>query len=105
METRTFKTEIKWLFLAIALTVLSIGLFDGGALFSNSRKVPTYTFLELHLFLEILVFFVFNIFVVFGIKGFFEKYSQKFANGVILLSGASLTVVVFFLSYQMLFVR
>lgn len=99
------KAELKWMCLALGLTVFFIGLFDGGALFPDSRKVATHTFLELHLFLEILVFFVFNIFVVFGIKGFFEKYSHRFANGVILLSGTSLTIVVLFLSYQMLFVR
>ncbi|ESU29610.1 hypothetical protein FLJC2902T_00810 [Flavobacterium limnosediminis JC2902] len=58
------------------------------------------TFFGLNLFLEILVFFVFSTFVVFGIKGFFEKYSQKFANVILFITGLLLTAVIFILCYQ-----
>lgn len=60
------------------------------------------TFFGLNLFLEILVFFVFSTFVVFGIKGFFEMYSQKFANVIIFVSGMLLAVVIFILCFQVL---
>jgi hypothetical protein len=52
--------------------------------------------------LEILVFFAFSIFVVFGIKGFFEMYSQKFANTIIFASGIVLVIAIFIMSYQVL---
>ncbi|MFN4198125.1 MAG: hypothetical protein ACK4FS_03760 [Flavobacterium sp.] len=52
--------------------------------------------------MEILVFFAFSIFVVFGIKGFFEMYSQKFANTIIFTSGVILLLAIFIMSYQIL---
>ncbi len=63
------------------------------------------TFFGLNLFLEILVFLVFLTFVVFGIKGFFEKYSHKFANLIIFISGVLLAVLIFVLSYQVLLIE
>lgn len=101
MLARIFKTEIKWMLLALVITLVLLfsinnNLLNGDFGFSVS------TFLGLNLFLEILVFFAFSTFVVFGIKGFFEMYSQRFANVIILVSGVFLAVVIFILSYQIL---
>ena len=75
---------------------------DGGVFKSDAEIGVPQTFLGLNLFLEILVFFVFSTFVVFGIKGFFEMYSQRFANVIIFISGVLLTVAIFILCYQVL---
>lgn len=101
MLARIFKTEIKWMLLALVITLVLLfsinnNLLNGDFGFSVS------TFLGLNLFLEILVFFAFSTFVVFGIKGFFEMYSQRFANVIIFVSGVFLAVVIFILSYQIL---
>ena len=101
MLARIFKTEIKWMLLALVITLVLLfsinnNLLNGDFGFSVS------TFLGLNLFLEILVFFAFSTFVVFGIKGFFEMYSQRFANVVIFISGVFLALVIFILSYQIL---
>lgn len=61
------------------------------------------TFFGLNLFLEILVFSAFSTFVVFGIKGFFESYSHKYTNVIILSTGIILALVIFILSYMMLY--
>ncbi|KDN53754.1 hypothetical protein FEM21_31420 [Flavobacterium seoulense] len=61
------------------------------------------TFLGLNLFLEILIFFAFSTFVVFGIKGFFEMFSKKVANNIILISGMSLLLINLVLLGQIIF--
>ena len=100
MLSRLIKTEIKWLLLAFVITCVLVTSVNN-SVFANSVEMPN-TFLGLNLFLEILVFFAFSTFVVFGIKGFFEMYSQRFANVIILISGVFLAVVIFILSYQIL---
>mgnify|MGYP001627145020 FL=1 len=102
MLSRAIKTEMKWVVLALIITFFLVSSIDGLALIGESDFSVSQTFLGLNLFLEILVFFAFSTFVVFGIKGFFEMYSQKFANVVIFISGVFLAVVIFILSYQIL---
>lgn len=102
MLSRVIKAEIKWILLALAITLFLVSSIDSIAFMSNSEVGVPQTFLGLNLFLEILVFFAFSTFVVFGIKGFFEMYSQRFANVVIFISGVFLAVVIFILSYQIL---
>ncbi|MDP2160000.1 MAG: hypothetical protein Q8K02_05930 [Flavobacterium sp.] len=102
MLTRVIKTEIKWLLLALVITCVLVSSINSTALIGNVDSNVSNTFLGLNLFLEILVFFAFSTFVVFGVKGFFEMYSQKFANVIIFFSGIFLAVVIFILSYQIL---
>ncbi|WP_291116389.1 hypothetical protein [Flavobacterium sp. UBA6135] len=102
MLSRIVKTEIKWLLLALVITCVLVMSINSNVFINTAEiKVPN-TFLGLNLFLEILVFYAFSTFVVFGIKGFFEMYSQKFANVIIFFSGIFLAVVIFILSYQIL---
>ncbi len=102
MLSRIVKAELKWILLALVITFFLVSSIDSVALISNTEVGVPQTFLGLNLFLEILVFFAFSTFVVFGIKGFFEMYSQRFANVVIFISGVFLAVVIFILSYQIL---
>ncbi len=96
MMVRAIKAEFKWIVLAMVLTVLVAEVLFESFENQGSRKMFDVSFFE------IIVFFVLSTFVVFGIKGFFERFSQKFANVVILTSGVILTVVIFILSYQIL---
>ncbi len=98
-----FMIQIKWLLFALVISLVLVSFFDGAVLRNSDMFTAQNTFLGLNLFLEILIFFVFSTFVVFGIKGFFEMYSQKTSNVIILVSGVLLTFVIFLLSYQILF--
>jgi hypothetical protein len=102
MRTRNLINESKWMLLALVITFFLVSSIYGSAILINSDFSVSNTFLGLNLFLEILVFFTFSTFVVFGIKGFFEMYSQRFTNVILLLSGVFLAAVVFILSYQIL---
>ncbi|HEY4619022.1 MAG TPA: hypothetical protein VIH09_12585 [Flavobacterium sp.] len=95
--------QIKWLLLALVISLVLVSFFDGAAVRSSNVLLAQHTFLGLNLFLEILIFFVFSTFVVFGIKGFFEMYSQKTSNVIIFISGVFLAFVIFVLCYQILF--
>jgi hypothetical protein len=96
--------QLKWLFFALILSFVLVICFDGAALIKNCtlRKTQN-TFLGLNLFLEILIFFAFSTFVVFGIKGYFEMFSQKVANNIILISGISLLLINLVLLCQIIF--
>ncbi len=102
MLSRMLKAEIKWILLALVITFLLVSVINNFAFLGGVEVGVPQTFLGLNLFLEILVFFAFSTFVVFGIKGFFEMYSQRFANVIIFISGVFLAVVIFILSYQIL---
>ena len=102
MLSRIVKAELRWILLALVITFFLVSSIDSIALIGYTAVGVPQTFLGLNLFLEILVFFAFSTFVVFGIKGFFEMYSQRFANVVIFISGVFLAVVIFILSYQIL---
>jgi hypothetical protein len=103
MIKRELMTQIKWLLFALIISLVLVSGFDGTVLKSSSELIAQHTFLGLNLFLEISIFFVFSTFVVFGIKGFFEMYSQKTSNVILLISGVLLTFVIFILCYQILF--
>jgi ABC-type transport system involved in multi-copper enzyme maturation permease subunit len=103
MIKRELMAQIKWMLLALIISLVFVIGFDGTVLKSGTVLVGQQTFLGLNLFLEISIFFVFSTFVVFGIKGFFEMYSQKTSNVILVISGVLLTFVVFVLCYQILF--
>lgn len=96
--------QLKWLFFALAISFVLVGYFDGAALIKSGVRVQAQnTFLGLNLFLEILIFIAFCTFVVFGIKGYFEMFSRKIANIIILVSGMSLLFVNLVLMCQIIF--
>jgi len=103
MIKRELMSQIKWLLLALIMSLVLVWFLDGTVLKNGSAYLAQHTFLGLNLFLEILIFFVFSTFVVFGIKGFFEMYSQKASNVIIFISGVFLAFVIFVLCYQILF--
>lgn len=102
MLSRIVKAELRWILLALVITLFLVSSIDSVALIRSTDVGVPQTFLGLNLFLEILVFFAFSTFVVFGIKGFFEMYSRRFANVVIFITGVFLAMVIFILSYQIL---
>ncbi|WP_245683095.1 hypothetical protein [Flavobacterium glycines] len=104
IHNRELMVQLRWLFFALAISFVLVIYFDGAALLKNGVLVQAQnTFLGLNLFLEILIFMVFTTFVVFGIKGFFEMFSRKIANIIILVSGMSLLFVNLVLLCQILF--
>lgn len=99
MLAREIRAELKWILVAIAIAILL-----GSTLYNSFEySLNLFPHLEVSLIIESIVFLVFSTFVVFGIKGYFERYSQKFANVIIFICGVILTVVIFILSYQILF--
>lgn len=103
MLSRVIMAEFKWILLALVVSFVLVYSVNSNIFLNIADNNVSNTFLGLNLFLEILVFFVFSTFVVFGIKGFFEKYSQKMANVIIFITGVFLAMVIFILSYQILF--
>ncbi len=104
MIKKKIVVQIKWLLLALAISfVLLIFLEDSVSLRGGNLINAQNTFLGLNLFLEILIFFVLSTFVVFGTKGYFERYSQKIANVIILLSGGFMMFVFILLLIQIVF--
>ena len=102
MLSKLLISELKWVLLALVIALVLVESINSSFLNEVAASGVPQTFFGLNLFLEILVFFVFSTFVVFGIKGFFEMYSQKFANVVIFVSGMLLAVVIFILCFQVL---
>ncbi|HSD13085.1 MAG TPA: hypothetical protein VLB74_00400 [Flavobacterium sp.] len=102
MLSKLLLSEIKWILLALVISFVLEESINGNVFLNDAGSGVPQTFFGLNLFLEILVFFVFSTFVVFGIKGFFEMYSQKFANVILFITGLLLTVVIFILCYQVL---
>ena len=103
MIKRELMIQIKWLLLALIISLVLVSCFDGAVIKNSNVYMAQHTFLGLNLFLEILIFYVFSTFVVFGIKGFFEMYSQKISNVITFISGVMLVFVIFMLCYQILF--
>jgi len=102
MLSKLLLSEIKWVLLALVVSLVLVESINSSSFFSTAESGVPQTFFGLNLFLEILVFFFFSTFVVFGIKWFFEMYSHKFANVIIFISGILLTVVIFILCFQVL---
>jgi hypothetical protein len=89
---------------SVAFTLLLMLILKSNLNIDDAQSLYYYhTFFGLSKFLEILIYFIFSTFVVFGIKGFFEMYSQKVSNMIMIISGTLLVFVIVFLSYQILF--
>ena len=102
MVRQELMTQIKWMLLALFISFVLVLFFEGTVSSGSIILKAQNTFLGLNLFLEILIFFAFSTFVVFGTKGFFELYSQKLSNYIVLTSGAILIFVICILCYQII---
>lgn len=96
-------TEMKWIFLVLIISIIVVSSINSTLSSTGINADVKQTFFGLTFFSEVAVFFIFNTFVVFGVKGFFEMYSQKTANFIILITGIMLTIAIFILTYQVLF--
>jgi membrane protein implicated in regulation of membrane protease activity len=103
MNSKVIITEFKWIIIALIITYSMIAYLNGNFAILGGGYDSHHTFLGLSMFLEILVFFIFSTFVVYGIKGFFENYSQKKTNVILVLTGSLMMLVIMFLSYQIFF--
>lgn len=103
MNLRDIISEFKWIALVFVISFLLVTFLNSNALFLIENSSSQNTFFGLNSFLENVVFFIFSTFVVYGIKGFFETYSQKIPNLIMIVSGGLLALAVIILSYQILF--
>ena len=99
MFSRNFMNEIKWVILVFIISIVLVNSTNLIGVNSEMQK----TLFGFNLLLEILVFSAFSTFVVFGIKGFSESYSRKYTNVIIFSTGIILALVIFILSYMMLY--
>ena len=103
MIVKPISSEIKCIAIALAVTFVLVTFFNNNLDLVSGNTDSVNSFFGLSKFFQNLVFFVFSTFVVFGVKGFFEKYSQKVANVIIIVTGLLLILAIMFLSYQILF--
>ncbi len=102
MIRRELMTQTKWMLLALFISFVLVLFFESTVSSGSIVLKAQNTFLGLNLFLEILIFFAFSTFVVFGTKGFFELYSQKISNYIIVTSGIILIFIICILCYQII---
>ena len=103
MIVKAVVSEIKWMTFALVITFIHVAIFNSNVVLVSGNANINNSFFGLSKANEIATFFVFNTFVVFGIKGFFEMYTHKIANVIIIVTGTLLTLTIMFLSYQILF--
>lgn len=93
-------TQMKSFLFVLVISFVLVMYAEDGFFYKDILLKAHTTFLGLNLLLEIFIFFALSTFVVFGIKGIFERYSQKTTNHIIVLSGAVLILVLVVLWYQ-----
>ncbi len=102
MNVRVIITELKWVLISILITFVLLFLLKDSINLIGGNVVDLHLFIGLNNFLEILTYFTFSTFVVFGIKGFYEMYSDRVSNIIMIASGLVLVVIIFMLSCQIL---
>ena len=103
MIVKAVVSEIKWITFALIITLILVTIFNSNAVLVSGNTSTNNSFFGMSKAIEIAAFFIFNTFVVFGIKGFFEMYSHKITNVIMIVTGTLLTLTIMFLSYQILF--
>ena len=96
-------SEIKWIIFSFIITFILVAIFNSNAVLVSGYAITITSFFGLGKAIGIAAFFIFNTFVVFGVKGFFEMYSHKISNVIMIVTGTLLTLTIMFLSYQVLF--
>gem|GEM_PF-551517 len=102
MNIRVMISEIKWILISLVITFVLLFLLKDSVNLIGGNEVEKHLFIGLNKFLEILTYFTFSTFVVFGVKGFYEMYSQKISNVIMISSGLFLVLIIFVLSCQIL---
>jgi len=103
MIAKNVVSEIKWITFALIITFILVTIFNSNTLLVSGNANNSTSFSGLSKTIEMAAFFIFSTFVVFGIKGFFEMYSHRIANVIMIVTGLLLTLIIMFLSYQVLF--
>lgn len=103
MIAKPIVSEIKWIAIAFVISFTLVVFLNDNVILVSGNTNSNDSFFGLSNFFENLVFFNFSTFLVFGVKGFFEMYSQKISNVIIITTGLLLVLAIFFLSYQILF--
>ncbi|MFM2214587.1 MAG: hypothetical protein RL427_1850 [Bacteroidota bacterium] len=102
MKAGIIIAEMKWVLISIVVTFLLLFLLKDSINLIGGNVVDLHLFIGLNNFLEVLTYFTFSTFVVFGVKGFYEMYSDKISNVIMIVSGLVLVVIIFILSCQIL---
>jgi len=102
MKARIIITEMKWVLISIIVTFILLFLLKDSINLIGGNVVDLHLFIGLNNFLEILTYFTFSTFVVFGVKGFYEMYSDRISNVIMIISGLVLVFIIFILSCQIL---
>jgi hypothetical protein len=102
MKARIIITEMKWVLISIIVTFILLFLLKDSINLIGGNVVDLHLFIGLNNFLEVLTYFTFSTFVVFGVKGFYEMYSDRISNVIMIISGLVLVFIIFILSCQIL---
>lgn len=102
MKARIIIAEMKWVLISIIVTFVLLFLLKDSINLIGGNVVDLHLFIGLNNFLEILTYFTFSTFVVFGVKGFYEMYSDRISNVIMIASGLVLVFIIFILSCQIL---
>jgi hypothetical protein len=102
MNARIMISEIRWVLISLVITFVLLFLLKDSVNLIGGNEFEWHLFIGLNKFLEILTYFTFSTFVVFGVKGFYEMYSQRVSNVIMISSGLFLVLIIFFLSCQIL---
>jgi hypothetical protein len=102
MRARIIIAEMKWVLISITVTFILLFLLKDSINLIGGNVVDLHLFIGLNNFLEILTYFTFSTFVVFGVKGFYEMYSDRISNVIMIVSGLILVFIIFILSCQIL---
>jgi len=102
MNARIIIPEVKWILFSVVVTFILLFLLKDSISLIGGNLVDMHLFIGLNKFLEILTYFTFSTFVVFGVKGFYEMYSHKVSNVIMISSGLFLVLIIFVLSCQIL---
>lgn len=102
MKARIIIAEMKWVLISIIVTFILLFLLKDSINLIGGNVVDLHLFIGLNNFLEILTYFTFSTFVVFGVKGFYEMYSDRISNVIMIVSGLVLVFIIFILSCQIL---
>jgi hypothetical protein len=102
MNSKPLFSELKWLLLSVVVTSILLLLLRDTINITANNSNGLHLFIGLNNFMEILTYFTFSTFVVFGIKGFYDMYSHKISNVIMISSGLFLVLIIFYLSCQIL---
>ena len=102
MNARIIVSEIRWILISIVIGFFLLFLLKDSINLTGVNAINFKLFNGLNDFLEIMTCFTFSTFVVFGVKGFYEMYTQRISNAIMITSGLFLVLIISVLSCQIL---